>query len=128
MPEYTKQEWVAEDLQPLPPLLSLISGSTEVFIEVHRYVVSCLPQDHAEYRFYTINVEYRAPGEWVVVYEGDCLGRDGLWQYEQQNSSRTDEWRAEHRFSLGDALVLATDWAPKLVSNNKDVAWVLAQS
>lgn len=38
---------------------------------------------------------------------GACLSRDGKWVREPQPSSRTDEWLAEHRFTLEEATILA---------------------
>jgi hypothetical protein len=87
----------------------------EIFTEPTRYEVSCLPLGHSGRFHFTITVSWRSPGQWAVLNPINyCLGTDGEWDYEPMNSSREDEWKATHRFSLEDALALAEEHAPKM--------------
>jgi hypothetical protein len=53
------------------------------------------------------------PGEdtWAVRTRSWCLNRDGEWEHEPIPSSRTAEFFARCRFSLGEALALAEQHA-----------------
>lgn len=79
--------------------------------------VICLPLDLSEVSRWAITVEYRGPGKGAVLYDGDCLGRDGTWGWERSPSNRTEEWLAEHRFTEPEALRLAAHWAPLVEVN-----------
>jgi hypothetical protein len=84
--------------------------------------VSCLPPDHEAAHHFTITVSWRGKGRWAVLDpRGFCLGHDGEWDYEPMNSSRTEEWLAEHRFSLSEALGRAQREAPNLTIANLTV-------
>lgn len=82
------------------------------------YTVTCVPDDpHWE-----IKVEYRGDHRWAVKYYGKCLGRDGTWSYESIVSEREEQWLADHRFPLAEALILAQDHAPLIKVNGKTPA------
>lgn len=53
-----------------------------------------------------LRVEWRG-GAWAITNRGDCLNRDGKWEYEPQPSSRTPEFFERCRFGLDEALRLA---------------------
>jgi hypothetical protein len=49
---------------------------------------------------------------------GRALSRDGTWDHEPIPSSRTDEWLAEHRFPLEEAMTLARSVAHTITWNS----------
>lgn len=89
---------------------------------VTRYEVSCLPPDNINARHFTITVEWRGGDHWAVCWFGECLGADGEWDYEPRPSSREDDWLETHRFTLGIALMLAKQEAPKIRVNGRTAA------
>lgn len=103
---------------------------TEVFTEATCYEVSCIPLGHEGHYEMTIGVEWRGPGDlWAVIRRRGgnyCLSADGDWDWESQPSSRTDDWKIKHRFSLSLALRLAAEQAPKLTVMGLTVEDVLA--
>lgn len=90
------------------------------------YTVTCLPGETPDRSSWNITVEYRGRGLWAVTRWKNCLGRDGEWDYEHIPSEREDEWLAEHRFPLEEALELAKAAAPHVVVNGMTPADVLA--
>lgn len=93
-----------------------------------QYVVSCLPAHHLDRETWSVTVEYREPGKWAVLRGRRCLGRDGIWRHESTPSEREDEWLTDHRFTEQEALLLAAEWAPKIVVNGLTAADVLARN
>ena len=89
---------------------------TGVRVEPITYEVTLLPKDYREGYLWTITVEYRGRDLWAVKRNGECLGRDGTWDWEMRPSSREydPDWLPSHRFSLEEALDLAKEWAPKV--------------
>lgn len=81
------------------------------------YAVSCLPEDDLEGHSWTITVEWRGYGSWAVKHGAYCLGSDGTWSYEMRPSGRDDDWLASHRFTLEEAIRLATEAAPAITVN-----------
>ena len=53
-----------------------------------------------------VTLEIRSKGLWAVTYMGYCLSKNRVWEYEPNPSSRTDEFLANTRFSLDEALTL----------------------
>lgn len=94
-------------------------------VRVTRYEVCCLPPDHIEAPHFTITVEWRGGDLWAVCRFKECLGTDGVWDWEPSPSNRTDEWKNAHRFDLDSALALAKDAAPEMTVNGYTVADVL---
>lgn len=90
------------------------------------YTVTCLPEEVEDAAVWALTVEYRGRGLWAVKRHSHCLSRSGEWDYEMQPSSREDEWLAEHRFPLGEALDLAKAAAPHVVVNGMTPADLLA--
>lgn len=95
---------------------------------VTRYEVSCLPPDNINAYHFTITVEWRGGDLWAVLHHGYCLGADGEWDYEPRPSSREDDWLETHRFTLGIALMLAKQEAPKIRVNGHTVAEALRRA
>jgi hypothetical protein len=96
-------------------------------VRATRYEVSCVPEGNVNARYFTLRVEYRGHGKWVVCEPCQpplCLGRDGTWDWE---SRVTDEWIANRRFDLDTALKLAEQAAPLMEANGLTVADVLAR-
>lgn len=75
-----------------------------------------------------ITVEWRGGDRWAVTRSGCCLGSDGEWEYEPLPSSRTDEWKAAHRFDVDTALRLAQEALPKLTVNGHKIGDVVARA
>ena len=90
------------------------------------FTLSALPEDDINASAYQIKVAYRGRGLWAVSRHRQCLGRSGAWDWESIPSERTDEWLAEHRFLLGEALRLAREELPKLRVNGMTAAEVQA--
>lgn len=51
-----------------------------------------------------VRVEWCGEDKWAIRNRGECLNRNGEWEYEPLPSSRTDEFLERCRFSLADAL------------------------
>lgn len=43
---------------------------------------------------------------WAIRWMGRCWSRSGGWEMEPIPSERTEEWKADHRFTLADAAEL----------------------
>lgn len=92
------------------------------------YEFSCLPDDHPGRHYFTLRVERRGPDSWAVVRpSGFILFQDGAWDYEVQPSSRTASWLAGCRFTYGEAVVRAEEWAAKLAVNGHTVEDALTE-
>jgi hypothetical protein len=92
------------------------------------YIVTALPADMPESYHFHIHVDRTAPDTWAVRWNANVYNHAaGIWEYEIQNSSRTDEWKAAHRLTLEDALALAEKLAPTLTVNGWTVQKVLAR-
>jgi hypothetical protein len=96
-----------------------------VYTDPATYEVSCLPRGHRDRGYLLLTVEYRGKDLWGVFNGRQCLGTDGLWEWEPQPSSREDDWLATHRFPLDEALRLAREAAPHLTVNGYTLADIL---
>jgi hypothetical protein len=94
----------------------------DLTVRVTEYAVGLLPVDDPNASLYEVKVAYRGHGRWAVLHRSYCLGRDGEWDFEQQPSSRTDEWLAHHRFTEAEALRLAKAGAPHIDVNGMTAA------
>lgn len=93
------------------------------------YAVSCLPLDDINASNFTIYVRRRALNSWAVLLRDTwCLSREGTWHTEPIPSERTDEWKAQHRFPLEEALRLAREMAPKIEVGKWTVTDALARA
>ena len=106
----------------------------EVYERVRSYEVSVWPEEHADNidaTAWCVSVAYRGHGKWAVVRGsadgGPVLRHDGNWVRERIPSSRDDDWLAEHRYSLDEALVLARWWAPRVRINGMTATGCLAR-
>lgn len=90
------------------------------------YTVTCLPEEVEDAHVWALTVEYRGRGLWAVKRHSHCLSRAGEWDYEMRPSGREDEWIAEHRFPLGEALDRAKAAAPHVIVNGMTPADLLA--
>lgn len=90
------------------------------------YTITCLPEDNYDGHAWNITVEWRGAGLWAVKRNVHCLGRDGEWSHEHIPGEREDEWLAEHRFPLDEALRLAKEAAPHVIVNGMTPADLLA--
>ena len=91
---------------------------TDIDIFPTRYQVTGLDPNDEDAHVWSINIEWRGPGDlWAVCRIERCLSTTGTWDYEPSPSNRTDEYRATHRFPLKEAKRLATEAYPKLIIN-----------
>lgn len=98
---------------------------TEVTVQPTDYLVTVMPVDHPNASSWSLNVSWRGNDRWAVRRHSMCLSRSGGWSYEQVPSEREDEWIAEHRFDLDEALRLARERAPHVVVNGKTATEIL---
>lgn len=100
-----------------------------VHVAVDRYTVNAMPEDAVQHYLWLITVERRrGTDSWAVCRHRMCLGRDGEWSWEPSSSNRTDEWIAEHRFPLQEALALAVKAAPLLTVGRLTAAMALEEA
>lgn len=59
---------------------------------------------------------------WAVMHMGRCLSADGAWEHEPQPSSRDGEFLRRFRFSLAEALRLATKAVDGVRINGRTLA------
>ena len=51
------------------------------------------------------------PALWAVRWQGDCLSRDGEWEWEPSPSNRDDQGLARYRYATAaDALAAVERW------------------
>ncbi len=69
------------------------------------YTVSLLPHEHPEFRNFRLVIQWRGGDRWAIT-DGfhQCLSRSGEWGWEARPSEREDEWIADNRFSLDEAI------------------------
>lgn len=107
-------------------------------IRVTAYEVSCIPEDNINRSAFTVRVEYRGDGVWVVRDHAafrDADGnrsygyswRDGIQEPVTDEDFRSYEagrvkWRARHYFTEPEALRIAAAVAPTLTCNRFTVA------
>lgn len=124
--------------------ISAALGHTKpaVSVQPSAYLVSCLPESHADRYLFTVQVEYRGNGQWSVKNRTRLLGKDGTWSFgfawsegghEPATSDEMDRfdkeqeaWLAEHRFDEATAIRLAKEAARSLSYRGYDVAAALA--
>lgn len=90
------------------------------------YAVTCLPEHIPDADIWTLTVEYRGKGRWVVKHHDAILGRDGTWDFGGIPEEGREAWIAEHFFPLDEALELAKQAAPKFTRGGMTPADVLA--
>lgn len=95
-------------------------------VTANGYTVSWLPEGDIDGYVWAITVEYRGRDLWAVKHSGFCLGRDGSWEWESSPGNREDEWLAEHRFPLAEALERAKGALPELKVNGLKATDLLA--
>ncbi|MGW8679589.1 hypothetical protein ACWGNN_00720 [Streptomyces sp. NPDC055817] len=106
-------------------------GTPDVEVLPTAYVASCLPEGHDERMEYTIRVEYRGRGKYVVRYRLKYADADGAWDCDpnfDEDDAAEEQWRKAHYFGLTDALRLARQLAPTLTYHGRTVADVLAEA
>lgn len=94
--------------------------TAEVQIDAQEYRVSLVPwdPDDDEFHLWDITVARRGRDTWAVLRHGhQCLGADGIWDWEPSPSNREDDWLETHRFNLETALKLAAEQAGKVTIN-----------
>lgn len=115
-------------------LAAALTGRTVVDLPQHQgvdilaaeYEVTVLPRDDINRASWTVCVSYRGNERYAVKHYSHCLSRSGTWDYEALPSEREDGWLAEHRFELAEALRLAAEHAPNVVTNGRTAVEVLA--
>lgn len=93
-----------------------------------RYVVSPVPLDHQDRRYFQMVVDYRHDGQWVITdgYEpAQLLARDGTWSYPPQRGR--EQWTQARRYSLDEALDIAAANVGALTCNGLTAAEMQAR-
>jgi len=96
-------------------------------VRATEFQVSILPADNVNTSTWSLTVAYRGFGKWAVLNGFGCLSKAGDWDYEIQPSEREDDWLAEHRFGLAEAIELAKQHAPDIRVNGLTATEVLAK-
>jgi hypothetical protein len=102
---------------------------------VTSYAVSCVPEDHVDAYHFTLKVEYRPGGRWVLMGGSRFLSRTDTWSrgyyWTEQDfagaKAGREAWLAEHWHDENTALELARKHAPLMTVNGYTVASVLAR-
>lgn len=89
----------------------------EIQVQPTEYVVTSLAEDDVDWSAWQLRIAWRGGDEWAVLWLSYCYDADGGREHEPQPSSRTDEWKATHRFTYDEARRLALREFPKLVVN-----------
>jgi hypothetical protein len=91
------------------------------------YAVSRLPEDHPEYRLFTVTAEHTGAG-WAVRHCGHALFTTGEWLPDRWPSSgvTAEEWWSMCRYPRDRALELAVEAADTVKVNGRTVADMLA--
>ena len=76
-----------------------------------------------------ITLEKRSPTTWVIFSSGQCLNKEGEWDYERTPSNRTDEYIASTRFnSIEEAVDFYLRWRSQfylfVLKGKHDRRWV----
>lgn len=96
-------------------------------VRATEYRVTWLPDDDPDCFPWSLTIEWRAEDLWAVCWAGHCLSKGGKWDLEPLSSSRTDAWKARHRFDLATATALAKKHGPRLRINGYTVADLLVK-
>lgn len=98
-----------------------------VAVEPVTYEVTAYPFHDIDRDMFTIRVERRGQDSWAVLRRGACWNRrTKQFEYEPLPSSRTDAYKRTHRFPLNQALAIAREQAPLMVTNGWTVAAAIA--
>jgi hypothetical protein len=117
---------ILESALPGRAVVDRPAHSGDVDVLATKYDVSILPRDDINRSAWSITVEYRGNDKYAVLIRGHwCLSRDGTSEIEPVRDDRTDEWLADHRFSLDEALRLAVEHAPNVRCNGKTAVELL---
>lgn len=81
--------------------------SSEVIERVESYSYSPIPPGTYDRGTWGVTVENTGDDMWAIRNGSRCLDRNLEWDHEPRPSSRTDEWLAQHRFTLPEAQRLA---------------------
>lgn len=102
---------------------------TDIYERPTIYEVSIWPENCCiDSDTWKLEVTYRGPDRWSVGRHAKIsLSRNGEWDWESRPSEREEEWLAEHRFTLEDALALAREHAPNIVINGMTATEVYAR-
>lgn len=97
------------------------------------YVLDPGPEGDHESGMWGVTLAWRGPGDQWAVIRGcymsgnlPCFEADGNMDYEPSPSSRTDEWKAAHRFPLAEAMALGERVLPTITINGMTWAQVEA--
>lgn len=98
---------------------SQVSGTDEPVVEPVSYCIypsqKIADNFFSERRFFTVEVTRRGDNSFAVCVQDEVYGRDGTWSYEPLPSSREDEWLANYRWTLEEALEQAKKVVKEIV-------------
>jgi hypothetical protein len=108
-------------------VVDLPQTGNDVDVLPTKWDVSILPRGDINRLAWSITVAYRGNDLYAVLIRDHwCLSRSGEAEIEPIPSERTDEWIADHRFPLDEALRLAVSHAPDVACNGKSATEILA--
>lgn len=106
-----------------------MTDQPEVYAIPTRYVVSALPEGHEDHWTYSLQVDYRGRGLYMVRRTLRFADTFGDWDYEPDvESDGHGKWLAERSFDLDAALTLARRLASTLTYRGRSAADVLAEA
>lgn len=103
-----------------------ISADGITVVEPTRYLVTQIPLSHENSAIWSLELAWRGPESWAVMWNSRCLNADNEWDYEPLPSERSDQWIADHRFTFDEARERAIAALPQLRINGMTSADVLA--
>lgn len=96
--------------------IDAIEETTNLLSHAREFWFAAVPEDHylrafSDIDMYGATVAYRDVDSWAVLdgYGRRSYGRDGEWDFEPSPSNRTDEWKVNHRWTLDEAVEVATE-------------------
>lgn len=95
-----------------------------------QYTVSCVPETVDGYYHFQIIVQHRGDSRWAI-YQGTTNGgpvwnqQQQSWDYESSQDRDDEQWMADHRFGLDEALAIAKKVAPTLTVGRLDDPWTV---
>jgi hypothetical protein len=93
----------------------------EPIVSVESYVVHAVPPEvpDDDRDLWTLHLQNRGDDRWSISWNRRTYGRSGTWTFPLQPPDPDDEFLAEYRFELDEALEIAKRLTPTLVVNGK---------
>lgn len=95
---------------------------TKIYKQAIGYTISALPMDWPAHRHFSVTIEWRGRGRWVVLHHGTAISKTLRRRYEPLPSSRTNYFRSVYYHDVDTALDIAGRYVPKITVNGHTVA------